>query len=467
MSKLYQVLMTYVTRRFLMLMLCLMVPGTLLSIVTADKNSLTFAGFTFGPMLMLTFWLGIHLKQQIARPEATLVPDYRRWHLIVAFLMWSVPLLTAFAFSRASGSSPLATCGLSLLVWTVSYSAGACPGWWLAIPYSLGIATAFSPVLRATLGDFLMGGAPQASWFLMSLALGAACLLFHHLFSLTEDDPDYGKVMPMDVWDLKAATIRRSRRVQMQPYNTLSWDWYLQPASKALEALSLRTATTLRERIMLWRLSADWPTNHVWFFMVVGSIQLMAIWLQSRALKESLDVRSVRLMLSLPCMFSLMLTWGQFLLIQQRWPRLGYESLRPFSRRTWVRDNGLMLLSNSITAQLAWWALFGIGTSIVIWPVNALAIYPQAIVEFSLWVIGAHFVVFGVSALASSYGSRMSMAIGILAATLVSQTSWIASNRMDDGDLARTTWVVSGVLLISGILLTVTAYRRWCRMDLP
>jgi hypothetical protein len=30
--------------------------------------------------------------------------------------------------------------------------------------------------------------------------------LFHRLATLAEDDPDFGKVMPMDPWDLRAAS---------------------------------------------------------------------------------------------------------------------------------------------------------------------------------------------------------------------------------------------------------------------
>ena len=462
-----QVLNTYVTRRLLMLASVGMLAISVLPIAvwwlvgkvgSIDPTQSMFGFFLAFPAM----FLGAHVKQQLATHEAALVPGYRGPHLVVAALMFLVPVLFAVVAAPAAGGSIVGHASLLLLVCLAFFHQMAVPSGWNIVVVALIYLPMLIPAFRQAAQQILAGQQPGVAWYLLSAEAAVGVLLFHRLANLTEDDPCYGNVMPMNAWDMRAAEVRRRNRAQLQksPRMMLS---LIGVESKRLDKFTAEPAKTRRQRIALLQMAGDWPINLMLVFVMIMVGESLPLLVQRFGYLSTLMGSSERLAMALawPIMLSLGVACGLWLPQSQRLSRLGYESLRPSSRSEWVLENGLAIMHNTLRMQAVWLAaqiilLFTFLPSFATSPV---------IVNGLIFTAGVQMLLFGVGAWTSSFGSMFWKLVTFLIVIGTLQPSWLAVSSFSltySWQIPLFTSITAGF----GIVLTWVAYRRWCRIDL-
>lgn len=462
-----QVLNTYLTRRLLLAAMLGALAISLIPIVswwivgtprTADR-SLSMFGFILAFPAM---FIGAHVKQQLATHEASLVPGYRIPHIVVAASLFLVPLLIACLTASLAGGSIAGYAALLLLACLTFFHLMAAPSGWNGLAVAMLYSVGLIPQLRIASEQILAGKQPGLAWCLLSAEAAIGVLLFHRLANLTEDDPSWGNVIPMNAWDMRAAEVRRRNRAQLQklPKVMLS---LIDAESKRLDRLTVEPATTRRQRVALLQFADDWPVNLTSMLLMVLLMEGLPLLLPNVAndlpgiTNESQFVKA----LSWPIMLSLMIAWVQWLPQSQRLSRLGYESLRPSTRPDWVLENGLAIIRNTLRMQ-AGWLVVQIVLLFTFLPAFASS---PAIVNGLVFLVGVHVLLFGAAAGIASFGSMFWKIAGFLVVMGTVQAAWPALN-----SFSRTySWPIPVFTIISvaaGIGLTRIAYRRWCRIDL-
>ncbi len=423
-----QVLNTCLNRRLLIAamlgttFICLIpiVPWWVVDTAQVDKpHSLFGLLFAFPAM-----FIGAHVKQQLATHEASLVPGYRRPHLVVAALMFLTPILFAVLAAPTANNSIVGHVALVLLVCLACFN-------FTANPSDLGalvLAAVCLPIFAHQMGiaiameQILAGSLPGLAWCLLSAEAALGILLFHHLANLTEDDPSYGSVMPMNAWDMRAAEVRRRNRAQLQrsPKVLLS---IIEGESRRLDRMTAEPAKTRRQRVSLLQMSGDWPVNLSWVLLimtVMGGLPLLI----PRILNNSHLITTAEgfaRALAWPMMLSLGMAWVLWLPPSQRWSRLGYESLRPSTREDWVLENGLAIIRRTLTIQLGW-VLVQVILLFTFLPAFATS---PAIANGLIFLAGIHVAAFGAGAWISSFASMFWKLVGFSLMFGLSQPVWL------------------------------------------
>lgn len=463
MNKIYHVLVTYATRRLLMLILLFITVSGVVMISAAESSHRGSDSSDMRPMLtllfpiaMLNLYLGAFLKQQIATHRAALVPGYRTSHLIAAALVVLFPL-TVFTVTSAVNSLPLPGIVGTMAIAAMAGLNGSNGSHLTIWPcYVFLIATFFVPQLRAAVFEMLNGQQPRMAWSLISAAMAGAALLFHRLATLTEDDPEFEKVIPMNPWDLSAAASRTRNRNRLQ-HQARFKNFLTAPASQRLDRITIRPATTLWQRVALLRLADDTPINLVWFAFVMG----MAIVIMSLPLSSPNGLQQVFVFLLSPVTA---IAWMVPLSATvSRRSRLGYESLRPQTRRQWVIENGLSIIINGMTVHLSIIAL----SLIVAISLLGKELSAQLVVCGLPFVLSRQILIFGLWFWVASFRSTVMHAIGAIGLISILTPSIIAFPYPSLG-----WWTIQSLLILSGIVASIglalcwMAYRRWCRIDL-
>ncbi len=463
MNKIYHVLVTYATRRLLMLILLLITVSGVVMIWAAASGNRDSGSSDMRPLLtllfpiaMLNLYLGAFLKQQIVTHRAALVPGYRTSHLIAAALVVLFPL-TVFTVTAAVNSLPLpGIVGMMAIaaVAGLNGSNGSRLVIWLG--YGFLMATFLVPHLRAAIFEMLNGQQPGMAWSLISAAMAGTALLFHRLATLTEEDPEFGKVMPMDPWDLRAAASRTRNRNRLQ-HQARSKNFLTAPASRRLDRITTRPATTLWQRVALLRLADDTPVNLGWFVFVMGmAIVIMSLPLSSHNGFQQVFVFLLSIVTAVACIAPLGATVS-------RRSRLGYESLRPQTRRQWVIENGLSIIINGMIVHLSIIA-FSLIVAILL---LGKALSPQLVVFGLPLVLSRQILIFGLWFWVASFRSTVMHAIGAIGLILILTPSSITFPYPSlDWWTIQSLLILSAIVSIIGLALGWMAFRRWCRIDL-
>ena len=145
-----------------------------------------------------------------------------------------------------------------------------------------------------------------------------------------------------------------------------------------------------------------------------------------------------------------------------RWPRLGYESLRPMTRQRWVIENAMAIAFNITFLQLI---VIGFNPLVLMTLLKGNVSLPW-ILTVSLIFLSGQILFFGLFSWTASFesgslGSILAAGAGAAALSLTAEVF----NSTSAPDLPMTL-VVSGFTSIIGLALCWMAYRRWCRIDL-
>jgi hypothetical protein len=323
--------------------------------------------------------LGVLLRDNIAHPWASVLPHYRKKHLLVttliALFFLAIPMFL-IEFVGTSDVAPLSvaviflTC-LAAGLWTLHHPVLGV----LAFPF---LVFAFahsssSPELAA----FLAGTNPAASAALVFISLLALCALAWRLLAFNEDMLEYSiarvwgdflrgrggqtfRGQAKTIEDYLAA-LPADKRATLQNFDPLK-----KPFSnlKQVDNLSGYSERSLWQRLQLWRLgTAPTRTSVSVGWLIVLSLIIVGIQTIGGRLvgAELLPAGDAVVIFSLQVMtnpFNILLYWFT------RLHRLSYESLRPRTRQEFVRELGLALLWDIIQCWLGGVLFMGIAAAI-------------------------------------------------------------------------------------------------------
>ena len=460
-----QVANTYFTRKVMWLFLLafglVSLPSFFLRNVPAGDPARDLAMLL--PKLMflmyLGFGLGAHLKQQFANPRSRLLPGFCGAHLSVAMLLFFA--IVAWSVLPACWTADVPVLGFSAIALHIG-ALGLCVGCsphsvWIAV-VMLTVGLPATAVGRGLVVEIATGAEPILALSLISAHIASLVLLLNHLVRMNEDDPDYSKVQALNAWDMRAATQRNFLRNV-----SLNGNWMLNllsaSAAGRLERATSVPATTSRQRVALFGLGDNWPSPIFVNGAIIVAMQLVLLLMGGRERMQS--TASFRSVLFVPMMMSFTLVWLQWIPWMQRWPRLGYESLRPVSRHDWVWENGVVIAKTIARNQVV----------VILSQVLIVAcLFPNFLTEPSLWealiwISGCQVLLFGVCAWLTSYGSVLGMGMGIGGCFGLLAAPWGAPFQLGWG--IPLTVCLSVVVSLIGVWISRMSFKRWCQMDLP
>jgi len=461
MDKYIQIANTYLTRKLMVIIVFLSLFSLLPILVWFVPDSQSDMTDVAVPGLLMQtfffFFLGAHVKQQLARPEARLIPNFRQPHLIVAGLLIAGPIIGICLLAYLSNQSVSGVVALAGFAYLSVFHLAAQPNRIAFYSVMICVIAASAPALRNLCVQLMQGQLPALAYSLLSMESVFAVMLFHHLATLTEEDPDYGHVLPMNLWDMRAPEMRRRNRAQLQrsPRVLLTM---LRPISRRLDRLTQTPAHSRFQRVALLRLSGDWPMNVsslIGLFSIMELTFLLVIGDQLNSAEHFSKALSWHVYLSS--------TLGSFrwLPLNQRWSRLGYESLRPTTRRQWVQENALAIAIDTLQIQGLWLV---VQSGVLLCFLGSFWNSP-AIPNALMFLLGANVLLFGVSAWTASLGSTVWTMVGLCIVVGFLQPAWfgISGSAMTFG---YTIPAIAAGCGLTGFVWMAIAYRRWCRMDL-
>jgi hypothetical protein len=413
--------------------------------------------------------LGVLLRDSIAHPWASLLPHYRKKHLLVttliALVFLGIPMFS-IEIVRTSGIAPMSvaviflTC-LAAGLWTLHHPLLGV----LAFPFLVFVMapSSSSPALAA----FLAGTNPAASAALVFISLLALWALARRLLALNEDTVEYAiarlwgdsfrgrgfRDQAKTIADYVAA-LPADKRAPLQ-----NFDWLKNPFTnlKQIDNLSGCSERSLWQRLQLWRLGTA-PTR-AW--ASVGGLMLITLIFILPMLFippfAELPARTTVVIFSVQVMtnpFNFWLSWFN------RRHRLGYESLRPRARQEFVRELGLALLWDITLCWLGGVLFMGIAAAI--WAPELLQVK-----NIILFILGTGvgqlcaYAMMGIWSLKRGMVASVSCALGAFLAIAL----WMISTM--NGDIGvEVNIAIASVLAAASVATIALAYHRWCRSDL-
>ena len=233
--------------------------------------------------------------------------------------------------------------------------------------------------------------------------------------------------------------------------------------ARRLDRRTAQPADTRSRRVALLQMAGDWPANLMSVLLMLVVMECVPLMMQQVYYNKDLitTAEGFSKALNWPIMLSLMSAWTFWLPQSQRWSRLGYESLRPSTRKEWVLENGLALIRNILAMQVVW-LLVQVVLLFAFLPAFATS---PVIANGLIFLTGVHMVMFGAGAWVASFGSTFGKLVGFIIAVSGLQPSWQAMSSF----ALSYSWqipLLAAICAVIGVLLTTLAYRRWCRIDL-
>ena len=468
-QRLRLVALTYFTRKLMLLFLGLYLLMTLPFVFLANSRGDQFSReiAMLLPKLFFEmyvgFLVGAHLKQQFASPRSRLMPGFVGPHLLVATLLFVG--VVAWTVLPVWGNPNASSIGLS----AIAIHLGMLGLWLGCSPNAAGIMAALlsfilptTAVGRALVLEIATGAEPILALSLISAHVASLLLLFNHLVWMDEDDPDYSKVQSFDAWDMRAATQRN-----LQRNVSLSGHWMLAAlaasATGRLERATAVPATTSRQRVALFGLGDNWPSSFLMNMIVIVLMEVVLLLVMGGrdSIQSAQKFRSALLM---PMIFSLAFVWGQWMPWMQRWPRLGYESLRPVSRHDWVWENGIAIAKTIARNQ----AVVTLLQVLIVAFVLPKFLTDPSLWEALIWISGCQVLMFGLCTWVASFGSLLLASLLLGPCFVVLIALWVGPpTLLQSGWGIPLTIGLSLVVSLIGVAVCRIAFRRWCRIDLP
>jgi len=428
-------------------------------------------------MAMFAFFnacvLGVLLRDNIAHPWASVLPHYRKKHLVVttliALLFLGIPMF-AMEFVGTSDIAPtsVAVIFLSCLaagLWTLHHPIMG----FLAFPFLAFAMTSSSssPVLAA----FLAGTNPATSAALVFMSLLALWALAWRLLALNEDMFEYaiarmwgdllrgrggqtfrGLFNAKTIEDYLAA-LPADKRAALHNRDPLKSPF---TNLKQLDNLSGYSERNLWQRLQLWRLGTqpELTSTSVGFLMVLSLICIaLSMYLQPDFPSGAggiVVIFSVGLMTN---PFSIWLSWFK------RRHRLGYESLRPRTRQQFVQELGLAFLWDIIGCWLG--GVLCMGIAAAIWAPELLQV--KNITLFICCTGVGQFCAYAMEIWFFNRGMIASVSCALCAFMAIAQWMILTMN----GSIGvKVNIAIASVLAAASVAMIALAYRRWCRADL-
>jgi hypothetical protein len=413
--------------------------------------------------------LGVLLRDNIAQPWASVLPHYRKKHLLVttliALFFLGIPMFS-MEFVGTSDVAPTSvaviflTC-LAAGLWTLHHPVLGV----LAFPFLVFafVRSSSFPALTA----FLAGRTPAATTALIFMSLLALWVLARRLIALKEDMFEYsvarvwgdflrGRGQAKTLTDYLAA-LPADKRATLQ-----NFDPQKNPFSnlKQVDNLSGYCERSLWQRLQLWRLgTAPTRTSVSVVWLIVLSLIIVGIQTVGGRLvgAKLLPARDAVVIFSAQVMtnpFNILLFW--FL----RRHRLGYESLRPRTRQEFVRELGLALLWDTIQCWLG--GVLCMGIAAAIWAPELLQVK-----NINLFILGTGVGQLCAYALMGIWFLKRGMVASVSCAVcaFMAIALWMLWT-MNGSIGVEVNMAIASVLAAASVATIALAYRRWCRADL-
>jgi hypothetical protein len=410
--------------------------------------------------------LGVLLRDSLAHPWASLLPHYRKKHLLVTTLIALFFLGVPMFSMEFVGTSDVAPTSVAVIFLTC-LAAGLLTlhhpllGF-LAFPF---LAFVWAPSSSPVLAGFLAGTNPPASAafvFISLLALGA---LAWRLLVLNEEMLEYQVARVWGDFLRGRGQISRGQAQTIADYlAALPADKRATPKNSGpltnpftnlnqIDNLSGYSERSLWQRLQLWRLgtAATRTWASVGFLMLITPLCILPfLWTEIPA-RNTVVIFSVQVMTN---PFNIWLSWFN------RRHRLGYESLRPRTRPEFVRELGLALLWDSIQFWLG--GVLFMGITAAIWAPELLQV--KNVILFVLCSGVGQLCVYALMGIWSlKRGMVASIPCAVCAFMAIAQ--WIMW-AMDSSIGFEVNIAVASVLAAASVATIVLAYRHWCRADL-
>jgi hypothetical protein len=410
--------------------------------------------------------LGVILRDSIAHPWASVLPHYRKKHLLVTTLialfflgipMFSMELVGTSDIAPTSIAVIFLTC-LAAGLWTLHHPLLG----FLAFPF---LAFVMVPSSSPALAGFLAGKTPATSAALVFISLLALWTFAWRLLALNEGMFDHaiarvwgdclrgrgqtfqGQAKTIDDY---LAALPADQRAALQNFDSLKTPF---TNLKEVENLSGHSERSLWQRLRLWRLGTA-PTRasaSVGFLMLITPIFILPfVWTELPA-RSTVVIFSVQVMTN---PFNILLFWFK------RRHRLGYESLRPRTRHEFVRELGLALLWDMTLCWLG--GVLFMGITAAIWAPELLQV-KNIILFICCTGVGqlCAYAMMGIWSLKRG----MIASISCTLCAFMALAQWMIWTM--DGSIGVEVNIAIGSLLAAASVATIAlAYRRWCRADL-
>ncbi len=441
-------------------------------------------------MAMFTYFnaciLGVLLRDNIAHPWASVLPHYRKKHLLaatlIALLFLGIPMFSMMFV----GTSDIAPTSVAVIFLT-SLAAGL---WTLHHPVMGVLAFPFLAFVTARSSSdpdfarFLAGTNPAASALFVFISLVALWALAWRLLALNEDtaaeyylarlwgdflrgrgvqtfggqfgNPWAEVIKPRALKQSKTKTIEEypaalpaNKRTALQNLDPLKNPF---TNLKQVESLSGYSERSLWQRLQLWRLGTQsLRTSTDVGFLMVMTLLTMPLLLRLFPGRDTVVIFSVQVMTN-----PFNRTWPSWF---KRRHRLGYESVRPRTRQEFVRELGLALLWDIIQ----WWlgGVLCMGIAAAIWAPELLQV--KNIILFIFCTGMAQLCAYAMGIWSLKRG--MIASVGCALCAFMATASWMLWT-MNGSIGVEVNMAIASVLAAASVATIALAYRRWCRADL-
>jgi len=411
----------------------------------------------------MAVWVGAmiaaHAKEQLADPRASLVPHFRTPHLVVAavmFLVLVIGLASAVAGLQAwvavhdvslTGYLAFVLVLTALLAWMAQLQSPA-----MLIP----IAAVLSPVMfadgRAWLSEILRGGAPKTGYVLLSASIAALVALWWRLSRMHEEMPDYAcGVSPglrLKVRMTGDPIFRRENAAGASRIET-----FVRHAARFDYVPNIAAAG-------FWRRARHWRHVIGTGRMPIFVAALLGVWvplLHSTMTKDDVGLMVALVAASMVPGQMFAATWPR------RWYVLGEESLRPASRRQFLREQGAaMALEYALTWAWLSAVTFTSATLFARWPYGVFA---QLMMALPL-MAGVQVLIFGILVWILRFRAGWLIIAPIFLVTAIGLAALIAGGTMAHAREVGMIMLVAALLTVTGVGITLDAYRRWLVTEL-
>jgi hypothetical protein len=460
----WQIFLTYARRRifwaigaffvFGWLMLGIGIFGTHRAAPKQDNMQYLSFGFFF------VYYYGMvvyHLKQQIATPQASLIPGYRVPHLIVALVMlFPILVLVPVVASLGYGLPIVPVLSLHVAFFTL-VTWGVYRNSWMAMLAALACfyAPAAPQVRTLFLDRFVTDpslGNSLAALPILALGVGGLALTARRLLALREEMREYTRTHMS--YRSPFSNAEAGPRAMPQ----INWDswWIRWQFSQNVDELGQSTWNGTPSGKGFWRRvkhrRAAYNNRVASLPRILLFTAMFAFWIGLSSHETINFVGSF-----------LFLVPAYTAFVQQfaRWPTLGYESLRPARRQDFVLENAGAFAWNMAEAWLTMALAFALVAALL-----APGLYKQGDVALVLTASA----LFQVLPMSIAWWFLRVRSTAILVGLAMCSGLTFAPLGIFTKDLLHVSpiWIAggAGVIVLAAALISLDAYRRWMRMDL-
>jgi len=406
----------------------------------------------------ITVWVGAmitaHAKEQLADPRAALTPRFRTPHLVVAAVMFIIFVVGLAMLVAGLPFDDVSLSGYLAIVLTMT----AAMAWMAHFQSPIGIVFLMllvTPVMfasgRAILNDIVHGRAIDVANVILAAAIISLAALWARMAMLHAEMPEYSRTMGpgfrLRVQMTGDPTFRRESAAGAGAVEA----WVRQ--SHRLDKMAGVAAAGFWKRAQHWRIVIGLGRTPIFVALVLGFWSfILPQLIGGMRDRGSRTVLPITLSALVPGVIVAAI-WPR------RWYTLAEESLRPVSRRQFVREQGgAMALEMGMTWLWLTVTLFGV----------SLLLEPSwyHMLASPLWralpiVISGQILTFGVIVWVMRYRSGWLVVVPMLLATFTGMGVLVVGGALAELNRARPMQLAAVIFAAVGLAITYDAYRRW------